>query len=50
MQQVSEMKSEHQYLMLSTPPEKRTKFVALKQQYGSFFAFHGISIRVALIE
>lgn len=38
------MKSEHQYLMLSSPPEKRIKFAALRQQYGSFYAFHGSSM------
>jgi hypothetical protein len=38
------MNSPYQYLMLSSPPEKRAKFAALKQQYGSFFAFHGSSM------
>eukprot|EP01120_Amphizonella_sp_Union-15-10_P012160 TRINITY_DN5362_c0_g1_i1.p1 TRINITY_DN5362_c0_g1~~TRINITY_DN5362_c0_g1_i1.p1 ORF type:complete len:176 (-),score=21.54 TRINITY_DN5362_c0_g1_i1:160-687(-) len=38
------MKTPHQYLLLSAPPEKENKFRKLKVKHGSTFAFHGSSI------
>jgi poly [ADP-ribose] polymerase 6/8 len=35
------MKTEHQYMFLSSPPEKESKFQELKKKKGSFWAFHG---------
>lgn len=37
------METPHQYLLLSAPPEKESKFRELKKKYGSVFAFHGSS-------
>lgn len=38
---ISEMNTEHQYMFLSSPPEKEAKFQELKQAKGSIWAFHG---------
>eukprot|EP01114_Cavostelium_apophysatum_P019380 TRINITY_DN6231_c0_g1_i1.p1 TRINITY_DN6231_c0_g1~~TRINITY_DN6231_c0_g1_i1.p1 ORF type:complete len:564 (-),score=140.41 TRINITY_DN6231_c0_g1_i1:26-1717(-) len=38
---IEEMKTEHQYVFLSSPPEKEAKFQRLKKEKGSFWAFHG---------
>lgn len=35
------MKTPHQYLLLSAPPEKESKFRELRNKFGSTFAFHG---------
>ncbi|KAL6078224.1 Poly [ADP-ribose] polymerase 6 [Balamuthia mandrillaris] len=41
---ITQMNTPHQYVLLSSPPEKRAKFVNYRRQYGSFFAFHGSSL------
>jgi len=38
---IKSMSTPHQYLLLSSPPEKEATFQNLKQKYGSVFAFHG---------
>lgn len=38
------MNTPHQYILISSPPEKNAKFHAYRQQYGSFFAFHGSAL------
>jgi len=38
---IKEMSTPHQYLFLSSPPEKEKQFQELKAKYGSFYAFHG---------
>lgn len=38
---IQEMKTEYQYLMLCDDPDKSSKFLQLRQKYGSYFAFHG---------
>jgi hypothetical protein len=38
---IDEMATKHQYMLLTSTPEREAKFTQLKQQYGSFFAFHG---------
>jgi len=40
---IKSMETPHQYLLLSAPPEKESKFRSLKEKYGSVFAFHGSS-------
>jgi poly [ADP-ribose] polymerase 6/8 len=35
------MNTPHQYVLLSSPPEKEQQFQRLKQQHKSFHAFHG---------
>jgi poly [ADP-ribose] polymerase 6/8 len=35
---ITEMHTPHQYLMMSSPPEKERKFQELKKQYGSVYA------------
>jgi poly [ADP-ribose] polymerase 6/8 len=44
-EQISEMQTEHQYLMMSSPPEKEKRFQELKRKYGSVYAFHGSALR-----
>lgn len=34
----------HQYLLLSSPPEKERRFQELKKKYGSIYAFHGSAL------
>eukprot|EP01090_Pellita_catalonica_P019128 TRINITY_DN6389_c0_g2_i1.p1 TRINITY_DN6389_c0_g2~~TRINITY_DN6389_c0_g2_i1.p1 ORF type:complete len:465 (+),score=50.64 TRINITY_DN6389_c0_g2_i1:162-1397(+) len=41
---IQQMITPHQYILLSSPPEKRAKFENYRKQYGSFFAFHGSSV------
>jgi poly [ADP-ribose] polymerase 6/8 len=41
---IKSMRTQHQYLLLSAPPEKEERFRELKAQHGSCFAFHGSSI------
>lgn len=38
---IKEMYTDHQYYLLSSSPEKEEKFQKYKNQYGSFYAFHG---------
>mmetsp|Transcript_5957 Transcript_5957/g.8323 ORF Transcript_5957/g.8323 Transcript_5957/m.8323 type:complete len:599 (+) Transcript_5957:141-1937(+) len=38
---IEELKTPHQYMFLSSPPEKESKFQALKKEKGTFWAFHG---------
>jgi hypothetical protein len=38
------MKTQHQYMLLTAPPEKQAKFATLKAKHGSKFAFHGSNI------
>jgi hypothetical protein len=38
------MQTPHQYLLLSSPPERKAKFDSYRLQYGSFFAFHGSAL------
>jgi len=38
---IDEMITEHQYMFLSSPPEKEAIFQQLKKEKGSFWAFHG---------
>jgi len=40
---IEEMKTEHQYIFMSSPPEKESKFQKIKKEKGSFWAFHGSS-------
>jgi poly [ADP-ribose] polymerase 6/8 len=42
--QIQSMVTKHQYLLLSSPPEKEELFRKLKKAHGSTFAFHGSSI------
>jgi poly [ADP-ribose] polymerase 6/8 len=41
---LSQMQTPHQYLLLSSPPEKKAKFDAYRLEFGSFFAFHGSAL------
>jgi Poly(ADP-ribose) polymerase catalytic domain len=41
---MTEMQTPHQYVMLSAPPERRAKFMKLRETHGSFFAWHGSSV------
>jgi poly [ADP-ribose] polymerase 6/8 len=41
---ITSMKTQHQYLLLSAPPEKEERFRQLKRSYSSLFAFHGSAI------
>jgi len=41
---IQSMVTKHQYLLLSSPPEKEELFRKLKKVHGSIFAFHGSSI------
>jgi poly [ADP-ribose] polymerase 6/8 len=41
---VDSMKTPHQYLLLSAPPEREARFRDLKAKHGSVFAFHGSGI------
>jgi poly [ADP-ribose] polymerase 6/8 len=43
-EQISEMNTSHQYLMMSSPPEKERKFQELKKKYGSTYCFHGSAL------
>eukprot|EP01027_Heterolobosea_sp_BB2_P003868 GEZU01005824.1.p1 GENE.GEZU01005824.1~~GEZU01005824.1.p1 ORF type:complete len:667 (+),score=191.50 GEZU01005824.1:150-2150(+) len=38
---ITEMNTPHQYILMSSSPEREKEFQALKKQYGSFFAWHG---------
>jgi hypothetical protein len=38
---ISEMKTESQFLFLSSPPETEKTFQDLKAKHGAFYAFHG---------
>jgi len=40
---IDEMLTDLQYMFLSSPPEKESKFQKLKKEKGSFWAFHGSS-------
>eukprot|EP00003_Mantamonas_plastica_P027962 TRINITY_DN6156_c0_g2_i4.p1 TRINITY_DN6156_c0_g2~~TRINITY_DN6156_c0_g2_i4.p1 ORF type:complete len:181 (+),score=35.85 TRINITY_DN6156_c0_g2_i4:312-854(+) len=35
------MGTSHQFLLMSSPPEKEAVFTKLKEKHGSYFAFHG---------
>jgi len=41
---VKQMNTPHQYVMLSSAPERNAKFNNYREQYGSFFAFHGSAV------
>lgn len=41
---VESMRTPHQYLLLSAPPEREARFRDLKAKHGSVFAFHGSAI------
>jgi len=41
MQQIKEMTTPYQYMLLMSTPEKEARFLVLKKKYGSFLAFHG---------
>jgi poly [ADP-ribose] polymerase 6/8 len=41
---IKSMRTQHQYLLLSAPPEKEERFRELKATHGSCFAFHGSSV------
>eukprot|EP00756_Hemistasia_phaeocysticola_P045373 Hpha_TRINITY_DN19128_c0_g1::TRINITY_DN19128_c0_g1_i1::g.94875::m.94875/K15258/PARP6_8; poly [ADP-ribose] polymerase 6/8 len=41
---IREMKTPHQYLLLSAAPEKQARFDQLKREHGTVFAFHGSCI------
>jgi len=41
---VKEMVTEHQYMFLSSPPEKESLFQQLRKKHGSFWAFHGSNL------
>jgi hypothetical protein len=43
-QHLSAMQTPYQYLLLSSPPERKAKFDSYRLQYGSFFAFHGSAL------
>lgn len=38
---IKEMSTPHQYMLLMSTPEKEAKFNELKNNYGSFYAWHG---------
>lgn len=40
-EQIKEMNTEHQYLLMSGTPEKEKKFQSLKQSKGTYLGFHG---------
>jgi len=40
-ERITEMGTEYQYMFLSSPPEKESKFQKLKKEKGTFWAFHG---------
>jgi poly [ADP-ribose] polymerase 6/8 len=40
-ERITEIATEHQYLLLSSTPEKEKRFQTLKKKYGSQWAFHG---------
>jgi poly [ADP-ribose] polymerase 6/8 len=39
--QIVQMRTTHQFLMLSQDPEREARFLQLKEESGSVFAFHG---------
>jgi len=41
--QIKEMLTPHQYIFLSSPPEKEHKFQQLKKEKGAFWAFRKFS-------
>ena len=42
LQRIPELRpSIHQFILMSSAPEKEVEFVKLREEYGSFFAFHG---------
>ena len=43
-EQITEMKTEHQYCLMSSPPAREKTFQELKKQYGSVYAFHGSAL------
>ncbi|EFC43740.1 predicted protein [Naegleria gruberi] len=43
-EQLSEMKTDHQYILLSSTPDKERRFQELKKKYGSILAFHGSAL------
>jgi len=43
-EQISEMKTEHQYILMSSTPDKERRFQELKKKYGSILAFHGSAL------
>ncbi|PRP89860.1 hypothetical protein PROFUN_00202 [Planoprotostelium fungivorum] len=44
LDRIEGMKCENQYLFVSSPPEKESKFQQLKKKHGAFWAFHGSSL------
>jgi hypothetical protein len=40
-EQIREMETPHQYILLSSTPSREKRFQELKSQYGSVYAFHG---------
>jgi len=40
-QQIKEMSTPYQYMLLTATPEKESRFRQLKKTFGSFLAFHG---------
>eukprot|EP01080_Neovahlkampfia_damariscottae_P011934 gene11934-5335_t len=41
---IQQMKTEHQYALLSSTPEKEAIFREAKKKYGSFYAWHGSAL------
>jgi poly [ADP-ribose] polymerase 6/8 len=38
------METEHQYMMMMDSPDKAANFKKMRQEYGSYFAYHGSSV------
>lgn len=43
-EQITGMQTNHQYVMLSSPPAREKQFQELKSLYGSVYAFHGSAL------
>jgi len=43
-EQIKAMNTPHQYILLSSTPEKEQVFQELKKKYGSVLAFHGSNL------
>lgn len=46
---ITDMITEYQYMFLSSPPEKESKFQKLKKEKGSFWAFQYVFLETYLI-
>ena len=42
------MATKHQYMLLTSTPDRESKFALHKKKYGSFYAFHGSPMEVTI--